>query len=51
MVNTSVQGQGDDGFNIHGNFIMVAKQLTAVSIECVRCCPVQPGVLLLLRKR
>ena len=33
--NTSVQGQGDDGFNIHGNFIMVVKRLDAHSVEYI----------------
>lgn len=33
--NTSVQGQGDDGFNIHGNFILAVKQLGLKTIEYI----------------
>jgi hypothetical protein len=33
--NTTIQGQGDDGFNIHGGFITVVKQLTPTSVEYI----------------
>ena len=35
MRNVSVQGQGDDGFNIHGNFIMVVRRIDARTVEYI----------------